>query len=306
MRLRPQFRRLRSTLSAGGRIVAMAAIVVIAAGTAAWAAWTRVVPFVESHEYFRLRSIRVACDNPAVQADSLAEMGGLYDDSSLWQIDPPAVERKLLEQSWVRRAHVARSFPWKVSLDVARRRAVAATVAESKVYLVDANGVLFQEIQPERAPDLAYLTGWEDASTQAERASRLRALLGVLEQAERRSYHASELHMDDGGVVWMFPVDMRASVRLGVPSRAPAALDRLGIALKELAPVAEQIRSIDADYNDRIVVRGADEKFPALVTARLDRTTEHAVAAASPPVSPAPVAKPGAAASTKEARRRNG
>lgn len=308
MRLRPHARRFRAFLATGGRIVALAAVVLLAAGTVTWAAWTRVVPFVASHEYFRLRSIRVACDNPAVAADSLAEMGGLYDDSSLWDIDPPTVEQQLLQQSWVRHVHVARSFPWKVSVDVARRRAVAATIADGKVYLVDDNGALFQEVEPERTPDLTYLTGWEDAATQAERASRLRALLAILSETGRRSYKLSELHMDDGGVLWMFPTDLRASVRLGTPSRAPAALDRLAIALKELAPVADQIRSVDADYNDRVVVRGADEKFPALVTARLDRQPEHPVAAtpASPSGSTTSTAAPGPAPSSREARRRNG
>ncbi len=300
MRLKPQFRRLKAFLAAGGRVVAVAAGLLLAAGTVSWAAWAHVIPFVAGHEYFRLRSIRVACDNPSVQASALAELGGLYDGSSLWQIDPPAVEQRLREQSWVRQASVSRSFPWKVSVDVARRHAVAATISRNKVYLVDDDGVLFQEVEPERAPDLAYLTGWEDAPAQAERASRLRALLAVLAEANRRSYRVSELHMDADAVVWMFPADMKASVRLGSAWGVSAAFERLGFALKELAPVVDQLRSIDADYNDRVVVRGADDKFPALVTARVDRP-----AAVTAPPLPLPAA-PAAVPSSKEASRRNG
>ncbi|MBI5503359.1 MAG: FtsQ-type POTRA domain-containing protein [Deltaproteobacteria bacterium] len=294
MRLRPQVRRLKAGLATGSRVVAVAATVTLAAGAVSWAAWVHVIPFVTGHEYFRLRSIRVACDNPEVPPGSLAQLGDLYDDSSLWQIDPPAVEQRLGEQSWVRSAQVSRSFPWKVSIDVARRHAVAATVSQGKVYLVDADGVLFQEIQPEHAPDLVYLTGWDEASPQAERASRLRALLAVLAEAGRRSYRVSELHMDAGAIVWMFPTDMRASVRIGPASRAAAAFDRLGVALVQLAPVVDQLRSIDVDYNDRVVVRGADDKFPTLVSARLDRPTEH------------PASAPAAAPPSEEAKRSNG
>lgn len=305
MRRRPKVRRLKAVLAAGGRVVALATGGLLVAGTATWAAWAHVLPFVADHDYFRLRSIRVACDNPTVQAGSLAELGGLYDDSSLWQIDPPAVEQRLREQSWVRSARVSRSFPWKVTVDVTRRRAVAATVSQGKVYLVDSAGVLFQEVQPEHTPDLAYLTGWDDALPQAERDSRMRALLAVLGEAGRRSYRVSQLHMDADAVVWMFLADIKASVRLGEAVTAAAAFDRLGAALEELAPVVDQLRSIDADYDDRVVVRGLDANFPALVTARLDRPVERAPdppTAATPP-SPAPR---GPATATQEATRRNG
>lgn|GEM_PF-1294578 len=293
-------------------MVALLGAVALGSGATAWATWAHVIPFVAGHEYFRLRSVRVACDNPSVQAGSLAELGGLYDDTSLWQIDPPAVEQRLGELSWVRQASVSRSFPWKVSVDVARRRAVAATVSREKVYLVDADGVLFQEVQPERAPDLAYLTGWDASEAQSERARRLRALMSVLEEAGRRSYRVSELHMDADAVIWMFTADMKAAIRLGTASRSSAAFERLAVALRELAPVVDELRSIDADYNDRVVVRGTDDKFPALVTARLDRANDRAIAANPPsaavpaPSSPAPVADPAATRPSGEAKRRNG
>jgi cell division septal protein FtsQ len=232
----------------------------------------RVVPYVAHHDYFRLRTIRVSSDETRVQPQTLAEIAGLYGDSSLWEVDPDSIRSTLRDASWVRQATVTRHFPWQVNLSVSRRYAVAAAVAGTKAYLVDGEGVLFHEVEETAAvPDLPYLTGWDALPAQAERAARLRALLGVLDLATDRKIEVSELHMDEDRAVWLYATGIKASVRLGKPEQAATGLERLTIALAELGPLADRARVIDTDYPGRIVIRGADDKLPALLAAHTEK-----------------------------------
>lgn len=292
MRPSPRVRRARAALASWGRLVAVSSGAFLLVAFGSWAALAHVVPYVVGHDYFRLRSVRVSSDETRVAPQTLAELAGLYDDSSLWDVDPTDTVEKLRDASWVREAKVSRRFPWQVSLAVSRRRAVAATVADGKAFSVDADGVLFREVAAASAPDLPYLTGWDEAPAQAERAARLRALLGVLTEAGRRSVEVSELHMDADGTVWLYAIGVKAAVRLGEASRAATGFDRLAIALAELGPLADRARQIDTDYRDRIVIRGADDKLPAQLVAE-----RQSPAAAPKPADPAHAITPNVPAS---------
>lgn len=271
MRRGPRARKARAAVTAWVRPLITALSLSAVVATCAWAAWARVVPYVAHHDYFRLRAIRISSDETRVAPQTLAEIAGLYEDASLWDVDPDAIRRTLHDASWVRQARVSRHFPWQVSLAVSRRHGVAAAVASGKAYLVDKEGVLFREVEESSVPDLPYLTGWDEAPTHAESSARLRALLGVLDDAAGRSLDVSELHMDVDGTVWLYATGVKASVRLGDPARAGVGLDRLAIALAELGPVAERARVIDTDYPGRIVIRGVDDKLPTMLAAYSDR-----------------------------------
>lgn len=271
MRSRARVRKARAALAAWTRTAAVTTAAFSLVATGAWAAWARVVPYVAGHDYFRLRSIRVSSDETRVQPQTLAEIAGLYDDASLWEVDPDAIRRTLSDASWVRKAEVTRHFPWQVNLTVSRRYPVAAAVAGNEAFLVDGEGVLFHEVEETTLPDLPYLTGWDASQGQAERAARLRALLGVLAQASDRRIEVSELHMGSGDTVWLYATGIKAAVRLGHPDDAAGALDRLALALRELGPLADRARLIDTDYPDRIVIRGADDKLPALLAAHTEK-----------------------------------
>jgi cell division septal protein FtsQ len=268
MRRGPVVRKATAAVAACSRALLLGSCAVALAAGGAWATAEHAFPYVTSHDYFRLRSIRVTSDETRVAPQVLAELGGLYDDTSLWNVDPEAVAAQLREMSWVREVRVARRFPWQVSLTVLRRHAVAATLADGEAWLVDDEGVLFREIGGTSAPDLPYLTGWEQPEVQAERAARLRNLLAALDLATERGIEVSELHMDDDGTVHLFASELQAAVRLGEPSHVATGLDRLALALAELGPLAEQARVIDTDLGDRIVVRGADHRLPALLAKR--------------------------------------
>lgn len=271
MKNRPRARKLRALAAVWTRRATRSAAVAILVAVGAWVTWDRAVPYVVGHDYFRLRSIRISSDETRVAPQTLAEIAGLYEDASLWQVDPDAIEGTLHDASWVKQATVTRHFPWQVSLSVSRRHAAAAAVTGGHAYLVDKDGVLFHEVEESSAADLPYLTGWDAAEAHAEQAVRLRALLGVLAQAAGHDVDVSELHMDEDGTVWLYASGVKASVRIGQPSHAADGFARLKVALKELGPLADRARVIDTDYPDRIVIRGADDKLPAMLAAQTDK-----------------------------------
>lgn len=309
MKARPRFRKARAALSAWIRPLAASVVGVALVATGAWATVARVVPYVTGHDYFRLRSIRISSDETRVAPQAIAEIAGLFEDTSLWDVEPDSIRRTLREASWVREADVTRHFPWQVNVSVARRHGVAAAVAGGRAWLVDRDGVLFREVESDASvPDLPYLTGWDAPDAQAERAARLRALLGVLDEAAERRVEVSELHIDEDGAVWLYASGVKASVRLGDPERAAIGLERLAIALAELGPLADRARVIDTDYPGRIVIRGADDKLPALLAAHNEKMaglreagTQGATAAsaqAMPPAGGSTPARPGPASTT--------
>lgn len=271
MRNGPRTRKLRALAAVWTRRATRSAAVAVLVAVGAWAAWDEAVPYIVGHDYFRLRSVRISSDETRVAPQTLAEIAGLYEDASLWKVDPAAIESTLRDASWVKQATVTRHFPWQVSLSVSRRHAVAAAVIGGAAYLVDKDGVLFHEVDENSAPDLPYLTGWDEAEAHAEQAVRLHALLSVLGQAAIHNVDVSELHMDGDGTVWLYATGVKASVRIGQASRAADGFTRLQVALKELGPLADRARVIDTDYSDRIVIRGADDKLPAMLAAQTDK-----------------------------------
>src|SRR5262245_4717265 len=130
MRLRPFFRRFRSDFFVWAKVVVVVAGAVAIVGGGVWAAYAEAWPAVVAHSYFRLRSVKVACDSRAAEPSALAARAGLYDGTSLWQIDPEHGREALASVPWVRDARVERRFPDEVSVQVFRREAVAATVTK--------------------------------------------------------------------------------------------------------------------------------------------------------------------------------
>jgi cell division septal protein FtsQ len=300
MKRNARARKARAAAAVWTRRLAVGSGALALVATATWSAYALVVPYVMGHDYFRLRTIRVSSDETRVAPETLAEIAGLYEDSSLWSVDPESITSTLRDASWVKQARVSRHFPWQVNLSVARRNAVAAAVAANKAFLVDEEGVLFHEVEQASIPDLPYLTGWDTSDAQAENAVRLRRLLRVLGEASTRQIEVSELHMDEGGGVWLYASGIKASVRLGKPEHAEDGLDKLSVALAELGPLADRARVIDTDYPGRIVIRGVDDKLPAMLAAHTEKAlaqrnaveTPEAAGSAAPSRSPDSQRKP--------------
>ena len=265
MRLRPLLRRLKSDITSRGPAALVALGIVAGAAGAAHAAVAWVWPAVVEHPYFKIRSIRVKCDTDSTPPEVIAARAGLFDGTSVWDVDVERAELILGKATWVREARVTRRFPDRVTLEVRLREAVAATLTPDGPYLVDREGVVFREEGESGHPDLPYVTGWDRARSRGERIARLRRALEIVVAAEKAGIELSELNIDAAGEAWIYPEMPRIAVRIGRRFDAETAALRLRAVLERLPERSvAQLYAIDLGYPDRVVLRTEKDKVGGL------------------------------------------
>jgi cell division protein FtsQ len=257
MRLRPYFRRFKTDVLSWSRFTVATLVCTATVAAGAYGAYAAVWPALAGHAYFRLRSVKVMCNSQAATPGVLASRAGLYEGTSLWEVDTSGAERALAAAPWVRSATVARRFPSHVSLRVDRREPIAATFAGDGPYLIDAAGIVYREEEDVPFVDLPYLTGWQQAATRAERIARLHRCLAIARAAAELGVAVSEIYADEQGTYWLYPENRRISVRLGAVTDARLTASRLRAVLSTLPEPASDIREVDLSYPDRAVLRTA-------------------------------------------------
>jgi cell division protein FtsQ len=267
MRLKPFFRRFRSDFFAWAKVVVVAggAVAIVVGGV--WAAYAEAWPAMVSHSYFRLRSVKVACDSRAAEPSALAARAGLYDGTSLWQIDTEHGREALAAVPWVRAARVERRFPDEVSVEVLRREPVAATVTKDGPFLIDRDGVIYREGETVPYMDLPYLTGWDRSASRGERVSRLRTEMAIVRAVQDAGIAVSQLDVDAEGIFRLYPENPSVAVVLGSAPRPSAVAQRLLTVWKALPERADDLREIDLSYTDRAVLRTHPGRTSSVISA---------------------------------------
>jgi cell division protein FtsQ len=265
MRLRPLLRKFRSDLATSVRRAFWSVALVGGGLWALHACYFRVWPAIVGHPYFDLRSVRVRCDTDAVGPEKLAARAGLYAGTSLWELDTAVAEAALEQPAWVRDAQVRRHFPDRVILQIEERRPVAAPPTAQGLFLIDESGVIFTPEGRREYPDVAYLTGWQAAADESERAMRLRTLLRIARAAEGEGIDVSQVDVDKDDVYWVFPEGRRISVRLGHGPDAERKLPRLRATLEKLPSEGTAVTEIDVSFRDRVVLRTWEGGYATLM-----------------------------------------
>ena len=176
MRLRPFLRRFRADFFIVARYVAATGIITGLVAGAAWGVYAEAWPAMVAHSYFRLRAVKVVCDSPAERPSDLAARAGLYDGTSLWEIDPGQARNALASLPWVRtRASFVALFPDEVSVEVFRRDPVALTVSARRPISSTAKACVYRG--GKRSPDFGSsvpdrLGGCSDAARSCCAAAR--------------------------------------------------------------------------------------------------------------------------------------
>lgn len=266
MRLRPFLRRFRADFFIVARYVAATGIVTGLVAGAAWGVYAEAWPAMIAHSYFRLRAVKVVCDSPAEQPSDLAARAGLYDGTSLWEIDPGQARNALASLPWVRDARIFRLFPDEVAVEVFRRDPVALTVIDGTTYLIDREGVVYREGDETPNLDLPYLTGWAHAPSQPDRIALLRSEMKLADELGRVEIPVSQVHVDADGTFRVYPDDRRVVVVLGRAPQADVVARRLSMLWKSL-PMSEDLREIDLSYADRAVLRAAAGRARGVISA---------------------------------------
>jgi len=267
MWLRPLLRKFRKDVISAGKVTVVAALAIGVLGASSYAVYAYAVPAVVHHRYFLLRSVNISSDATLERPYELASQAGLYDGTSLWQIDPARAAHALESARWVREAVVERRFPDQVNVRVYKREPVAATLGTDGVYLVDADGVVYREPHGAQTyPDLPYLTGWEKPAARGERTERLRRAMDALRVFSARRIDVSQIDVADDAVTWLYPETPAIAVKFDAHADVAKAVERLELVLANIGDGIAQVGEVDLTYPDRAIVRTAPGGLQALMS----------------------------------------
>ncbi len=265
MRFRPILRKFRTDVASWSRLAVISLVCTAAVAASAYGAYLRIWPAVANHSYFRLRSVKVRCDSAAAKPAELASIAGLFEGTSVWNVDVERAESALASAPWVSDARVSRHFPGQVSVEVYRREPVAATVDENGSYLIDGEGVIYREAGQAPFADLPYLTGWNAAAERSARVALLRRSLAIIDAAALSGVRVSQVHIDSEGVYWVYPEAVRVSVRLGASPDPRQQLPRLASVMTALARSTDEMGELDLEYPDRAILRVSSGKLKQVI-----------------------------------------
>jgi cell division protein FtsQ len=266
LKLRPWLRRFRKDLLGWSRFALVSLLCTAAVAGGAFGAYAAIWPAVVRHSYFQLRSVKVISDSRVAEPGVLASRAGLYDGTSLWEVDAHSAAAALATAGWVRSARVSRRFPGHVSVEVLSREPIAATVSADGPYLIDATGYVYREEESLPYADLPYLTGWESSGLHAVRVARLAKSIELMKAAAANGLSLSQVHVDEAGVYWLYPDYPPLAVRLGDDPEPRRAVAKVRAVLETLSASAPEGAELDLVYPDRAVLHLPEGEVRAVVS----------------------------------------
>lgn len=210
-----------------------------------------------THPYFAVSEILVSPTH-RVREGALLQWMGLRPGVSIWTLEPRALERRLEEHPWIRRARVRRELPRRLTIQVVEYEA-AAVVLIDQLYYVDRTGVVFAGVGSEESPDLPFVTGIEAAVVNGEQPyprHAVRQAVKLIDLMTRAGlpFRVSEVHIDRERGITVFPVEPQIELDVGW-GRFPEKLTRLHEVLGGFAGREAQLRAVDLTLDSQVVVR---------------------------------------------------
>ncbi len=236
-------------VTASGALVAVATVGVVER--------TALETWALTHPYFAVSEI-VVSPTHRVRQGALLQWVGLRPGMSIWTLEPRALERRLEEHPWIRRANVHRELPRRLTIQVVEREA-AAVVLIDQLYYVDRSGVVFAPVGVDESLDLPFVTGIEAAVVNGEQPyprHAVRQAVKLIDAMARAGlpFRVSEVHIDRERGITVFPVEPQIELDVGW-GRFPEKLARLHEVLGDFTGREGQLRAIDLTLESHVVVR---------------------------------------------------
>ena len=213
------------------------------------------------HSYFSVREIKVN-GGARVGGSEIVALAGLSHGMNIWKIDPRAIEGKVQRHLWVKQVMVRREFPHRVVIEV-QERVPRGVVVLGKLYYVDADGLVFKEVEEGEQVDLPFLTGLKQEELLSDNHSsrqRIQKALKVDDFLRRRSLSLSEIHFSLGERAVLYPVGYAVPVTMGWDDWQDK-LERLERVMSEWRGKENRLVSLDLSFRDRVVARVRKSKM---------------------------------------------
>lgn len=211
--------------------------------------------FVLDNPYFAVREIQVRGADK-VGGKDIVTMSGLRHGMNLWNIEPPAIEKKIARHPWVRRVLVRREFPRRVVIEVEERKP-KAIVAMGKLYYVDADGVLFSEVakgENVRFPMLTGIRNEELGKADPSLRRRIQDALRLGDLMAKDSHAVSEIHFEAPDRLVVYTMGRPVALHMGWGDWEEK-LRRLERVLALWKGKEDRLGSLDLSFRDQVVTR---------------------------------------------------
>jgi len=213
--------------------------------------------------YFRVAEIQVEGNLQVAAQDIIASLG-LAPETSILEVNLPALARRALENPWIKEASVQRRLPLSLTIRVVERMPEAVFIADRR-YLLSADGVILSELDPEELPTLPTLRAADPRRVSiGERilSSEMAQGLSVWRQFQLanalQGERAHEMAMAGDGSYVVNLGQRMPLIRLRAQDME-GQLRRLGAALSASGQALERFADVDLRFRDRVVFKPAGE-----------------------------------------------
>lgn len=250
--------------SAGRLLNAIKLIVggVLVVGLTGLMFWT-VYRYALTTPRFAIQNVEVS-GNQRLSRARVAEVAGIRTGQNIFATDMETLQRRLLDEPWIRTAQVTRDIPNTLQITIKEYEAAALANLEDVLYLVTSEGEPFKQVTPGEAFDLPLITGLsstEFARDRKREVERIGMATEVLKQYSRleqsRVHVAQEVHLQDDGRVTLVVGVRGLHLELG-RDNFRKKLQMAGRVLAELGAKGGQPEAIFLDnetHPERVVVR---------------------------------------------------
>lgn len=212
---------------------------------------------------FAIQNVEVI-GNQRLSRSKVAEIAGIRVGQNIFATDTTTLQRRLLNEPWIRTAQVTRDLPNALQVKITEHEATALANLDEVLFLVTSAGEPFRPVAAGESFDLPLITGvsgTELARDRKREVERIGMATDVLKQYMRleqsRVHVAQEVHLQDDGRVTLVVGVRGLHLELG-RDNFRKKLQMAGRVLTELGSKGGQPEAIFLDnetHPERVVVR---------------------------------------------------
>lgn len=167
-------------------------------------------------KYFKVTELKITGEAVLSKRELRSIAGIVVHQTSLLGLNTTEIEKKLLDNSWISKAKVRRSWPSEVKIEVAENIPLALmqikTAKGTELHYIDKRGNSFLSLNPGGKVDFPIVTGLSEIDDLAVHDVALAEVLIFLNKARRNDPHLpvqslSEVHVTKEGALVVYLVE---------------------------------------------------------------------------------------------------
>lgn len=218
--------------------------------------------FIMTTPFFVLSDIMLE-GNKKVSKNELLKKAGIHADSNIFSLNIEDAGKSIGDMPWVKTVSIEREFPDKLRIRIEEREPLALIKLEG-LYYVDEESNVFAKADSETGWDFPVVSGLDKKALLKGRKdtfNRLDKGLAFLKSIREREgtfswASVSELTIDKKGGITVYTIGSGIPVYLG-KVEFKKRLVRAEKTLTDLQQRGIKARLIDADFNDKVLVKKA-------------------------------------------------